>query len=116
VSVTVAAFRKLALAMPEAIEAPHFDSASFRAKGKIFATLLESPGKATLKLMPEQQEMLTSAEPAIFQRVPNAWGHKGWTWMDLKAADRKTAESALAAAHANVIAKAPARNKAKRRA
>ncbi len=110
-SLSVAAFRKLALSMPEAVEAPHFESASFRVKGKIFATLNESPGKATLKLKPEQQEMLMSAEPAIFQRVPNVWGNKGWTWMDLKTADKKTAESALVAAHANVATKAPTRKK-----
>lgn len=114
-SVGAALFRKLALSLPEAIEAPHFERASFRVKGKIFATLEESPGKATLKFMPDQQEMMTAAEPAIFRRVPNVWGDKGWTWMDLKAADRKAAESALKTAHANVTAKAP-RKAAKRRA
>jgi hypothetical protein len=30
--------RRLALALPEAVEAPHFDLASFRVRGKIFAT------------------------------------------------------------------------------
>ncbi len=103
--VTVEAFRKLALALPDTVEAPHFESASFRIRGKIFATLLESPGRATVKLIPEQQEMLTSAEPKIFQRIPNTWGDKGWTWIYLKAADQKTAESALKTAHANVSAK-----------
>lgn len=33
------AFRTLALALPEAVEAPHFRAASFRVRGKIFATL-----------------------------------------------------------------------------
>jgi len=115
VSVTTALFRKVALAMPGAIEAPHFESASFRVKGRIFATLHESPGKATLKLTREQQEMMTAAEPAMFQRVPNVWGDKGWTWMILKSADKKTVESAISAAHGNVTAKAP-RRAAKRRA
>jgi hypothetical protein len=32
------AARQLALALPEAAEAPHFDYASFRVRGKIFAT------------------------------------------------------------------------------
>ena len=31
--------RTLALALPEALEAPHFDLASFRVRGKIFATM-----------------------------------------------------------------------------
>ena len=31
--------RRIALALPEAAESPHFDMASFRVRGKIFATL-----------------------------------------------------------------------------
>lgn len=81
--------------MPDAMEAPHFELASFRAGGKIFATLSEKDARAMVKLTPEQQEMLTAAEPKIFQRIPNAWGDKGATWMYLKHADAKTAQSAL---------------------
>jgi len=33
------AVRRLALSLPEATEEPHFDSASFRIRGRIFATL-----------------------------------------------------------------------------
>jgi len=115
VSVTVAAFRKLALSLPDTAEALHFEHPAFLVKGKIFATLNESPGRATFKLMPEQQELLTSAEPTIFQSVPNYWGQKGWTWMQLKTADLKTAESALKTAHTNVSAK-PRKPAAKRSA
>ncbi len=109
--VTIAAFRKLALALPDASEAPHFELASFRAKGKIFATLSEKEARAMVKLTPEQQEMMTGAEPKIFQRIPNAWGDKGATWMHLREADRDAAVSALQTAHANVVAKPPSRAK-----
>lgn len=105
--ITVAAFRKMALSLPGASEAPHFELASFRAGGKIFATLSEKDARAMVKLTPEQQEMMTAAEPKIFQRIPNAWGDKGATWMHLSAADTSAAESALKAAHANVATKAP---------
>ena len=37
--VTVATVRTLALALPEAAEAPHHDMTSFRVAGKIFATV-----------------------------------------------------------------------------
>mgnify|MGYP000846274517 CR=1 FL=1 len=111
--VTVAAFRKIALAMPDASEAPHFDLASFRAGGKIFATLSEKDARAMVKLTVEQQEVMTAAEPGIFERIPNAWGDKGATWMHLKRADAQTIRSALATSHANALAKKP---KAKRRA
>ena len=102
------------MSLPDTAEALHFESPAFLVKGKIFATLNESPGRATVKLLPEQQEVLTSAEPAVFQAVPNYWGQKGWTWMTLKAADLKTAESALKTSHANVSVK-PHRTAAKRR-
>lgn len=100
--VTVAAFRKLAMAVDGAVEAPHFDLTSFRLDGKIFATLSEKEARAMIKLTPEQQEMLTTAEPGVFQRIPNAWGDKGATWMHLKQADAKTAQSALQLSVANL--------------
>ncbi len=105
--VTVDAFRKLALSLPEVVEAPHFDLASFRAKGKIFATLSEKEERAMVKLIPAQQEMMVAAEPKLFQRIPNAWGDKGATWMHLKNADRGAVASALQTAWNNVAAKAP---------
>ena len=100
--VSVAAFRKMALALPDAVEAPHFELASFRVGGKIFATLSEKDARAMVKLTPEQQEMLTAAEPKIFQRIPNAWGDKGATWVHLKHADARTAQSALALSVGNL--------------
>ncbi len=112
--ISVPAFRKIALSLPETAEALHFESPAFLVKGKIFATLNEKPGRATVKLVPEQQEVLTSAEPNVFEAVPNYWGQKGWTWMNLRAVDTKTAESALRTAHANVSAKP--RRPSKRRA
>lgn len=101
-TITAQAFRRLALAQPGATEAPHFELASFRLNGKIFATLSEKDARAMVKLTPEQQEMLTGAEPKVFQRIPNAWGDKGATWMHLKHADAKTAKSALTFAVANL--------------
>jgi hypothetical protein len=35
----ISQIRRVALALPEATEAPHFDYASFRVRGKIFATV-----------------------------------------------------------------------------
>lgn len=105
--ITVAVFRKLALALPGASEAPHFELASFRAGGKIFATLSEKDARAMVKLTAEQQEMLTAAEPEMFQRIPNAWGDKGATWLYLKLADRAAVESALRTAWLNVTAAKP---------
>ena len=63
--VSVAAFRKLALSLPDAAEGPHFENTAFLVKGKIFATLNTGTGRAVVKLLAEQQEVMTTAEPAI---------------------------------------------------
>ena len=95
---TVDEFRTLALSLPYAIEKPHFERASFRVdapRGKTIATLLESDGSANVFLTPEEQEMLIAAEPGNFSKVPNKWGDKGATTIQLSASDETTALSAL---------------------
>ena len=56
--------RRLALALPEAVEAPHFDRASFRVRGKIFATLPPSGDSVVLMLPIEIQEAVIQAHPS----------------------------------------------------
>jgi hypothetical protein len=95
---TVDEFRALALALPHAIEKPHFERASFRVdapRGKTIATLLEADATANVFLSAEEQEMLISAEPGMFSKVPNKWGDKGATTIALAAVDETTALSAL---------------------
>ncbi|MEL6859875.1 MAG: MmcQ/YjbR family DNA-binding protein [Pseudomonadota bacterium] len=95
---TVDEFRALALSLPRAIEKPHFDRASFRVdapRGKTIATLLEADATANVFLTVEEQEMLVSAEPSVFSKVPNKWGDKGATTIALASADEITALSAL---------------------
>ena len=70
--------RAIALAMPEAVESPHFDSTSFRVKGKIFATMGDEP-RVTLKLDPEDQHNLAEAHPGAVAPVEGYWGRNGWT-------------------------------------
>ena len=50
-------FRALALSFPETVEASHFETADFRVRGRIFATLRESDGRAVLKLSPDEQQL-----------------------------------------------------------
>jgi hypothetical protein len=68
--VTVATVRKLALAMPLAVESSHFDVADFRVGKKIFATI-HPGGKAgaLLRLDPDLVQGLAEAEPGTFERV-----------------------------------------------
>ena len=54
-----------------------------------------------VKLSREQQDMVTSAEPAIFAPAKGAWGRRGSTLIRLQSADTRTATSAIRMAWAN---------------
>ena len=95
---TAAAFRKLALKMPEATEGTHHGVADFRVANKIFATLAyEKTGFGVLLLTPDQQEGMVADAPEIFSSVPNAWGRQGATLVKLAAVKPDILESALRA-------------------
>jgi hypothetical protein len=93
---TAAGFRRIALALPEAVEGSHFGSADFRVGGKIFATLaLESEGYGVLLLTPEQQAGMVEDAPEIFSPVPGGWGQKGATRVRLAKITADILEAAL---------------------
>jgi hypothetical protein len=97
-------FRRLALALPEAVEKSHFGQADFRVKNKIFASMPDVSA-GVVKLKPEQREMMVAAEPKIFSALKGGWGDQGWTRVDLATADETTLKSALVAAWRNVAPK-----------
>lgn len=97
--ISAARLRAAALALPHAVERPHFDWVSFRVdapKDKILGTLPPHHEFSNIFLAPEEQRMLCEAEPAIFFPVPNKWGEKGATSIRLKACDAVTLRSTLA--------------------
>lgn len=96
-------FRAIALALPEAVEAPHFDRPSFRVRNRIFATLRPDEGRAVLKLSRLAQEALVASDPATFARTP--WAHQGWTAVDLTRADDAELRELIAEAWAEVAPK-----------
>jgi len=71
---TAAEFRRMALSLPDAIEASHMGHPDFRVGGKIFATL-GYPRRAVGMgaLTPEQQELFVRSEPKTFTPVPGGW-------------------------------------------
>lgn len=71
--------RALALLLPEADELPHFERASFRVRGKIFATLPPDGERVVLKLPVEIKESLRQSDPEAVIPLPGAWGRGGWT-------------------------------------
>lgn len=99
-------FRKVALALPDAIEGAHQGHADFRVGKRIFATLgYPDDTWGMVKLTPEQQTVLVEAEPEIFRPVPGSWGKHGNTNVRLAEADAKTLHSALTMAWKNVAPK-----------
>ncbi|HAX47401.1 MAG TPA: MmcQ/YjbR family DNA-binding protein [Ignavibacteria bacterium] len=88
-------FREIALSMPNAVELPHFDKASFRVNKKIFATLNAPQCIATIKLSAVDQNVFSSVNPGIIYPVPNKWGKHGWTHIDLKKVRKSTLVDAL---------------------
>ncbi|MGA7402343.1 MAG: MmcQ/YjbR family DNA-binding protein [Candidatus Sulfotelmatobacter sp.] len=99
-------FRRLALALPEAIESAHMDHPDFRVRGKVFATLGHpAKGWGMVKLHPEQQHYFAKAEPEVFVPVKGAWGRRGATSVNLRAARKISLVRALRAAWRNTAPK-----------
>ena len=99
---TAATFRRLALALPQATEGAHGGHPDFRVASKVFASLgVPDNTWGMVKLTPEQQDMLSDAEPGAFKPATGAWGRRGYTHVRLAAVDQKTLGTALAMAWRN---------------
>lgn len=102
--VTSAKVRKLALALPDASEVPHFDRVAFRTPRRIFATMPADGKTVNLMFDAELQEFWCGNEPDAFAPVPGGWGKMGCTTCTLARLDETTFRSALNAAHARAMA------------
>jgi hypothetical protein len=92
-------FRRIALAMPQAVEAQHGGHPDFRVGSKVFATLgWPDEGFAMVKLTPDQQAMYVTASPNVFAPVAGGWGRCGSTNVRLAAADKAAVSGAVKAA------------------
>ena len=119
--------RRFALSLPEAIEARHFESVSFRIRGRIFATV--PPGDVLLHVFVDEEtrETALALEPDCLEKL--FWGGRAWGLrVDLTKARPRVVESLLtqswrgeapkklvAACDASPVAAAPAARKAARK-
>ena len=97
-AVAPARAREMALALPLASEAPHFDRVAFRTPRKIFATLGTETGDLNLMFDPDLRDFYCEQAPKAFAPVPGGWGRMGATRCDLRKVDEATLGSALLAA------------------
>jgi hypothetical protein len=100
---TATKVRKLALALPDATEAPHFDRSAFRTTRRIFVTMPADGASVNFMFDPEQQQFWCANEPYAFAPVPGGWGKMGCTTCVLSKVDEATFRSALNAAHARAM-------------
>jgi hypothetical protein len=66
--------RKIALALPEVTEAPHFQSTSFRIGGKIIATVPPGDEYMHIFVPEEQRELAVATHPDCVEKL--WWGEK----------------------------------------
>ena len=66
--------RRIALALPEAAEAPHFDFTSFRVRGKIFATAPPDGAHLHVFVDDEDRERALELHPEFTEKL--WWGKK----------------------------------------
>ena len=97
-------FRRMALALNDAIESAHMGHPDFRVNGRIFATLHAGDVHAMVKLTPEQQQTFLDGHPSIFAPESGAWGRAGCTRVTLKAATADVVGEALTLAWQNTVA------------
>lgn len=98
-------FKQIALSFPETTEQPHFYKTSFRVNKKIFATLDENTGKASLKLSPLDQSVFCAFDNSIVYPANSAWGTQGWTIFELNKVNKGMIRDALKIAYRGAASK-----------
>jgi hypothetical protein len=98
-------FRRLALALPGAVESSHMNHPDFRVGRRIFATLgAPDEHHGMVKLTPEQQRVWLRKAPRVFHPASGAWGRGGATLVLLAAATKPGLRPALKVAWQNAVA------------
>jgi hypothetical protein len=103
--VSIETFRQMALSLPDAIELPHFDRASFRVSKRIFATMDEKKKIAVLMFSPLEQSVFCAFDKTIIYPVPGGWGRQGCTIFELSRVKKAMLKDALNVVYTEVLNK-----------
>lgn len=102
--ITFSDLKALANSFPEVTEEPHFEKTSFRVKGKIFLTYDKKTNRATIKLSPTDQDVISLGDHGIAP-VDNKWRKQGWTMIELGRINKPQFNEALTTAYWEVAPK-----------
>ena len=109
-------FRRLALALPGAVEGAHMAHPDFRVGGKIFASLSgKDPVAGMVKLPLDVQAAVLAESPAVYFPASGAWGRGGATMVRLAGARVPSVRRALSAAYESAMKAAAERGTGARR-
>jgi hypothetical protein len=96
-------FRRIALALADAVEGAHMGHPDFRVRNRIFATIHTDPRHGMVKLTPEQQREFIRDFPKVFAPESGAWGRGGSTRVIFSEATEETVGEAMTLAWQNVV-------------
>jgi len=97
--------KETALSFPETVEAPHFEKTSFKVKKKIFATYSRADNRASIKLSLVDQDVFSAMSKETIYPIPNKWGTKGWTLVELGQVEDELLIDAIRSAYIEVAPK-----------
>lgn len=91
--------RSIVLSFEGSTEKPHFNRIAFVISKRIFATLSNVDRTLNLMFSPQLQMLFCPPNSEITFPIPNAWGKRGATTINLDKATKKLVESALQEAY-----------------
>lgn len=101
--ITEKQFAQLALSFPGTEQVPHFERIGFKVTGKrMFCTYLARDNTANAFLTPKEQSVFCKMDKGIYP-VPNKWGEKGATTLDLNRVPENIVMEALLSAYNEVM-------------
>ena len=96
-------FAKMALSFAGTEQVPHFERIGFKVTGRrMFATYLAADNTANVFLTPEEQKVFCAMGEDIYP-VPNKWGEKGATTINLGTVPKNIVMEALLSAYSEVM-------------
>jgi YjbR len=87
--------RTMALSFEGTTEKPHFNRTAFVVSKRIFATLSYDDKTLNLMFNPQLQLIFCPPNSEVIFPIPNGWGRKGATTINLNKATKKLVQAAL---------------------